>query len=112
MNLKKQLMTYKEMTHVSPKEENIQEAIKKSKETFYIFEQESLLSYHEFLWAQFRLIQKRWWIFQLLLLLVLGAILLFECKNRFVQRSMGVIGSLFVILIIPELWCKLQYIFV
>lgn len=104
MNLKKQLMTYKEMTQVSPKEENIQEAIKKSKETFYIFEQESLLSYHEFLWAQFRLIQKRWWIFQLLLLLVLGAILLFECENRFVQRSMGVIGSLFVILIIPELW--------
>ncbi|MGO5053343.1 hypothetical protein ACTQ6A_12695 [Lachnospiraceae bacterium LCP25S3_G4] len=104
MNLEEQFMTYKKMTQVEPKEEKIQETIRKSKEAFFASEQEELLSYHEFLWLQFKVIQKRWWILQVLLLFVLWAVLMFVHDDKYIQRSIGVIASLFVILIIPEFW--------
>lgn len=34
-------------------------------------EQERTLSYHEFLWTQLRVIQKRWWVLQFMLLVAL-----------------------------------------
>lgn len=104
MSLENQLLEYKKTIQVNPCEEKIQETICKSKEAFFASEQERILSYHEFLWAQLRLIQKKWWILQFLLLAVLWAILSFVQEDIYVQRSMGVTASLFVILIIPEFW--------
>ena len=85
-------------------EEKIQETIRKSKEAFYVAEQEQMLSYHEFLWTQLKIIQKRWWILQLLILIALWIALTSIQDEIYMKRSMGVAASLFVILIIPELW--------
>ena len=103
-NFEKQLEDYKKETHIEPREEKIQETIQKSKEAFFRAEEEKTLSYYEFVLGQFRLIRKRWWFFQIVLLVFLWLILISVKDDAYVQRSLGIIASLFVILIIPELW--------
>lgn len=104
MNLEEQLANYRKTAKAEPEEGKIQETIKKSKDVFYAIEQERRLSYHDFLWAQLKVIQKRWWIFQFLLLCILGTMLVSTYEDTYTQRGMGVMASLFVILIIPEFW--------
>lgn len=104
MSLEEKLVVYKKMMRVEPEEENILETVRKSEEAFFAAEQEEMLPYHEFLWAQLQVIKKRWWIFQFLLLLALWSVLAFEQESGYVQRGMGVMATLFIILIIPELW--------
>lgn len=104
MNLKEQLTVYKKMAQLEPRETKIQETVSRSKEIFFQAERKEQLSYYEFLWAQLRVIQKRWWLLQFLLLAALWAVLSDGYEGRYVQRGMGIIASLFVILIIPELW--------
>lgn len=104
MNLEDQLKTYKKIVPIESEEGNIQETIRRSKEVFYVSEQEKMLPYRSFLWVQFKLIQKRWWLFQILILLALWTVLPWTQDDYYVHRSLGVIASLFVILIIPELW--------
>lgn len=103
-NFEKQLEDYKKETHIEPREEKIQETIQKSKGAFFRAEEEKTLSYYEFVLGQFRLIRKRWWFFQIVLLVFLWLILISVKDDAYVQRSLGIIASLFVILIIPELW--------
>lgn len=95
---------YKELVQVKVSEEKIQETIRKSKKAFFIAEQERMLSYHEFLWTQLHVIQKRWWVLQFLLLAALWIALSSIHDEIYIKRSMGVVAALFVILIIPELW--------
>ncbi len=104
MNLKEQLTIYKKMTQLEPREAEIHKIVSRSEEIFFQAELKEQLSYHEFLWAQLRVIQKRWWLLQFLLLLVLWAVLAEGYETQYVQRGMGIMASLFVILIIPELW--------
>lgn len=104
MNFEEQLITYKKNMQIEPQEEKIQAAIRESKNTFIMAEQEKMLSYHEFLWTQLKVIQKRWWILQFLILVFLWIALLSIHDDVYIKRSMGVVASLFVILIIPELW--------
>lgn len=104
MNLNEQLINYKEKRTIAVQEEKLLETIRKSKEAFYTSEQETMLSYPAFLWVQFKVIQKRWWVFQFLLLFALELVLMYSNGNVYVQRSTGVIASLFVILMIPEFW--------
>lgn len=104
MNLEEQLMAYKKAVQTKAREEKIQETVSKSKEAFFAAERQGMLSYHEFLWAQLKVIQKRWWLLQLFVLLLLWAVLVSGQEDAYIQRSMGVTASLFVILIIPELW--------
>ena len=59
MNLEERMKMYKESVQVKSKEEKIQETICKSKNAFFMAEQERTLSYHEFLWTQLRVIQKK-----------------------------------------------------
>ncbi len=104
MNLEEQLMAYKKGGLIEPHEGRIQETIRKSREAFFASEQERMLSYHEFLWSQFGLVRKRWWVLQALLLLLLGTMLVSAYEDSYVQRGLGVMASIFVILIIPEFW--------
>lgn len=104
MNQKEKIKEYKEIVQVRASEEKIQETIRKSKNAFFMAEQERMLSYHEFLWTQLRVVQKRWWILQFILLVVLWIALSFIHDEMYTKRSMGVATALFVILIIPELW--------
>lgn len=104
MNLEDQLMYYKKTTQMKAKEEAIQETICRSKEIFFFREEEKMLSYHEFLWKQLQLIQKRWWVLQFSLLSIWGSMLLLEYEESYASRNMGILAALFVILIIPEFW--------
>ena len=91
-------------TWIEPNEEKIVDTVNKSIEIFYLKEQEKLLTYREFLWSQFRITQKKWWILQMLLLVGIGIALYFNQEIFIIQRGLGITSVLFVILIIPELW--------
>ena len=58
MDLEKQIEEYKKMIQSEPREEKIQETIRKSKEAFLLAEQQRMLTLHEFVWSQFKLIRK------------------------------------------------------
>ena len=109
MNFERKLNDYKETIKIIPNEQRIEETIRKSIDVFCAVEQERLLSYWSFLWVQFKLIRKRWWIFQFLLLFALWISLPSLQNEQSMQRTMGIIASLFVILIIPELWKNQTY---
>lgn len=101
MDLNKQLGKQRDAA-ISPREEKIRETIQKGKDVY--FRQEGSLGWWEFLWSQLCYTRKRWWALQ-------GALLLFAAqqipgmKDDFYRvRSIGVIGCLFVVLMIPELW--------
>ena len=68
MNQKEKIKKYRESIQVEASEEKIQETICKSKNAFFMAEQERMLSYHDFLWTQLRVIQKRWWVLQFMIL--------------------------------------------
>lgn len=104
MNLEEKMKMYKESVQIKPEEEKIQETILMSKNAFFMTEQERVLSYQEFLWTQLKVIKKRWWILQFLILAILWGILRSVHDDIYIQRIMGVAAPLFVILIIPELW--------
>ncbi|MCI5502451.1 MAG: hypothetical protein MR409_11175 [Lachnospiraceae bacterium] len=104
MNWEDRIKMHKEDNSLKCREEKIQETIQKSKNAFYISEQEKMLSYHDFLWTQLKVLQKKWWVLQFFILAVLWIALSSINDEVYLQRSMGVAASVFVILIIPELW--------
>lgn len=104
MTFEDKLKSYKKTARIPAREDAIQRTIKMSKAAFYASEQNKRMRYHEFLEIQLKVIQKRWWIFQFLVLLTLWIALNSIQDEIYVKRSMGVVASLFVILIIPELW--------
>lgn len=109
MYFEKKCNDYAETIKIIPDEQKVAETVRKSIEAYYLAEQERLLSYWEFLWTQLRLIRKRWWIFQTLLLISLWAVLPSIQAGPYIQRILGAAASLFIILIIPELWKNQMY---
>lgn len=109
MNLEKELKDYGESIKVIPNEQKVTETIRKSMEAYCLAEQERFLTYWEFLWAQLRLMRKRWWLFQFLLLMLVWVVLPTIKTEQLLQRILGVVASLFIILIIPELWKNQTY---
>lgn len=109
MDSGKKLNDYRENRKVIPDERKVTETVRKSIEAYYSAEQERLLTYWEFLWGQLRLTRKRWWIFQALLLILLWAVLPSVQAEQSIQKIFGVAASLFIILIIPELWKNQTY---
>lgn len=104
MNLDKKIKEYKESIKMIPNDQKIKDTVIKSIDAFCSVQQQKMLTYCEFLWTQLKLIQKRWWFFQLLLLIVLWFMLPSMKGEQFMPKTLGIIASLFVILIIPELW--------
>lgn len=88
-------------------ESDVQTVIERSKHIFEKKESEHLLSYYEFLCDQFRLIRKRWWGLQVVLLCIAWRLLATGDEILYIRREMGILGALFVILMIPELWKNL-----
>ena len=104
MTFEDKLQKYKNDARIPAREEAIKKTIELSKATVFASEQNQVMPYHEFLLAQFKIIQKRWWVLQLLLLILFWLSFSQVEKIGAIQRSMGVLASLFVILVIPELW--------
>lgn len=85
-------------------ESEIQRTIAVSKAAFISGESEKTISHMEFLYQQSRYIKKRWWMLQGLLLIFLCWFLHFTVSDFLIRRTLGTVASLFVILILPELW--------
>ena len=85
-------------------EEKVMETIAVSKAAFLSGEAEQMVSPGEFLFLQSRLIQKRWWILQGLLLAFVCLFLCHMETDYLIRRALALAGPLFVILILPELW--------
>lgn len=85
-------------------ESRLWKTIQESKQAFYEYEADGMLSRAEFLYQQSRYIQKRWWLLQGGTLLLLWKLMKWAGSGFFVQRGMGVAASLFAVLLLPELW--------
>ena len=109
MDFERKISAYKEAMKIIPNEQSIEETVKKSIDVFCAAEQKRLINYWEFLWEQLRIIRKRWWVFQFLLLMALWISLPSLQSTQLTQRTLGVIASLFIILIIPEIWKNQTY---
>lgn len=104
MNLDDQMEIYKKRTDIMPDEDRIRQTVQASMESFLQSESEKILSYHSFLRIQFGLIRKRWWALQMGVLALVWAALMPAQDNPYIYRSLGLAATLFVILVIPELW--------
>lgn len=89
---------------IQPREEKILQTIQKSKEALYNSEKIQPLNWWEFLYGQMGYTKKIWWLLQFALLVVLWWILYTSKSSLYVQRSMGILASVFGVLILPELW--------
>lgn len=89
-------------------EAEIQSVIRKAKEIFWENESQQFLSYHEFIWKQFHMIRKRWWVIQFVVLYLAWLFLSTEHEAFYIRRGMGVFAALFAIILTPELWRNLS----
>ena len=104
MTYEEKLKIYNKAVQIPEKEEAVQKTIQVSKAAFYDSERDKVVPYHEFLLAQFRIMRKRWWSFQILVLMLFWISFRLSVEMEAVQRSLGVTAALFIILVIPELW--------
>ena len=91
-----------------PAKNAIDNTVFKATELMIEKEQVSRINFAEFLIFQMKIMKKRWWILQ-------GALLLFACQwlyisgdANYIYRGMSIFATLFVILIIPELWGNMK----
>ena len=89
---------------VSPRENAVTRAVDNSIGVFYTSQMSGKLSYGEFFRIQVGLIEKRWWVFQGILLLGVWGILSLSSASQETQRAMSVAAALFVVLAMPEIW--------
>lgn len=104
MDLDERISKLKEEINIVPDEKDIRKTIEASRAGFIREEEKWTLPYHLFLYDQFRLIRKRWWMLQIFVLAALWAVLPAAEDIFYSMRSFGVGAALFIILIIPELW--------
>lgn len=109
MNLNKVMKKYRQESKTIVEEERILDTVNKSKAVFYQKEQEKMLTYWEFLMTQLKITQKRWWLFQILLLAAAEALFLNTMEEYYIRRGLGIIGVLFIVFVIPELWKNRTY---
>lgn len=108
MTLEERLKGYSDR-EVEVKEEKILKTIEVSKMALYQGEAEGSLSGFAFIFWQAGFIQKRWWFAQALILGALWVLLYVSGGSFYMQRYMGILTSLFAILLIPELWKNQNY---
>ena len=105
MNLDRMLHDYaNRKTIINIDEVAVEKVIKKSKESFWIGETEKCVSWPEFIFQQLFYIKKIWWLLQGSILFILWALLKCAESNTYMERCMGIVAPIFVILILPELW--------
>lgn len=98
------LKIYDEAARIPVREEAVQRTVQRSRAAFYENQRNEVASYWEFLLAQFRIVQKRWWGLQFLVLLSFWLLFRPAAELGVVHRSMGIAATLFIVLVIPELW--------
>ncbi|MCB6993653.1 hypothetical protein LI177_09180 [bacterium 210820-DFI.6.37] len=103
--LEEQILEYKTYYHgPEPEEKKVAKTVRQSMDAFYTGQEETCLSFFEFIYKQAAFVKKQWWIGQLLLLAGLWGILYCSESGDYWQRQIGVMTPLFVLLLVPELW--------
>lgn len=98
------LYEYRNETLVKPDENHKNRTLEQAKEIFYKNSLNRTSSYFEFLYQQGLFIRKRWWVLQFFILLVLYFLLQKTHMDTLMQRRMGILSSVFIIVMVPELW--------
>lgn len=94
----------KDRIEIVADEAEVQAVTRKAKTIFLESESRQLLSCHEFIRAQFRMLRKRWWVLQFAVLYLAWLFLSTENEAFYMRRGMGVFAALFAVILIPELW--------
>lgn len=106
--LEQRLFAFGREHAAEPKEDLIKETIQKCTDLAIGAEQQNsekeTIHYGEFFRMQVKLIQKRWWVLQAVILILAWLLLDSSAASQSVQRIMSVAAVLFVILIMPEIW--------
>ncbi len=103
MDLNKQLNLLGEAA-IAPREEAVRKTAAACRDRAFRRERERLMGRWEFLLLQLRYTRKRWWLLQAGLLALAMELIRFLGDRHSQVRSMGVLGCLFAVLMIPELW--------
>lgn len=100
--MERRLRAYGKDIVPEPDESKIKDTIVSAQNAFW--EKKQNMSYWDFLYEQTRYIRKRWWGLQLLVLFLTGVFVHEVQDVQLISRMFGITASLFVILVIPELW--------
>lgn len=103
MTTQERLQAASRETTVTPREEHLRVTIAAARASFLASESARPLSRTAFLAAQLRLIHKRVWLAQALLLALVWWILPDLATTHMAPRTLGIAAALFVVLLIPEL---------
>ena len=106
---RKRIKAYRELIQ---KEYVRDAAVRKTVEScdaLLIREENCRVSYFEFLYDQSRFLKKRWWGLQALVLLLLWLLLMDNGNSGDMGRVTGILATVFVVLIIPEVWKNQRY---
>ncbi len=103
-SIEEYLQEYARSNSIRPDESKMQETLQNAKQNFYESAAQKEVSYLEFIYEQTHYIRKRWWILQFFILFYTGWLLQGIKGPVKGQRPLGVLASLFVILLVPELW--------
>lgn len=101
--LDKRLRAYGRSNRSEPNESKIKDTIVSARKSFYEGAEQVQVSYFDFLYDQTCYIHKRWWGLQFILLLFTG-MFVHGANSWAVQRMLGIAASLFVIMVMPEMW--------
>ncbi|MCM1040319.1 MAG: hypothetical protein NC314_01720 [Roseburia sp.] len=102
--VEERLKVYGKADLCRPEQSKIEDTIVISKECFYEGAAEKEPYYFAFLHEQAAYIRKRWWVLQFLTLVLTGWSVCVLESGYYLQRALGVSASLFVIMVMPEIW--------
>ena len=102
--IEEHLQEYARSSSIRPDESKMQETLQSAKQSFYESAAQKEVSYLEFVYEQSRYIRKRWWMLQFFALFYTGWLLQRVKGLADMQRLLSVSASLFVIMMMPELW--------
>ncbi len=103
-SIEEHLQEYARSNSIRPDESKMKETLQRAKQSFYESAAQKEVSYLEFVYEQSRYIRKRWWMLQFLALFYTGWLLQRVKLFADMQRLLSVSASVFVIMMMPELW--------
>lgn len=103
-DVRERLKEYGKSCPVMPDEGRVRDAAWRSRKVFFEEAEKYPASYVDFFCGQVGYIRKRWWVFQILALMVLWWCIRNLSRRTDLQCVMGVMAAVFAIMLIPELW--------
>lgn len=102
------LRNFSKQNLVAPSKEAIDNTVYKVNEIIQYDVRMSRINFFEFLTIQIRLMKKRWWILQSIVLFCASQWIVASENTNYSYRGLSILASLFVIFIIPELWKNVE----